>query len=76
MRNHTGSVKAIAVNPNDGRVVTWSDSGELIQWDIVTHSAINRVVMDKVQISALRYDPCEDFLAVGFTNRSVSVVTT
>lgn len=76
LRNHTGNVKAIAVNPNDGRVVTGSDKGELIQWDIVNHLAVNRVVMDKLQVSALRYDPCEDFLAVGFTNGSISVVTT
>jgi WD40 repeat protein len=76
MRNHTGSVKAIAVNPNDGRIVTGSDTGELIQWDIVTHSAINRVVLEKLQVSALRYDPCEDFLAVGFTNGLITVVTT
>jgi len=76
LRNHTGNVKAIAVNPNDGRVVTGSDTGELIQWDIVHHTAINRACMERLQISALRYDPSEDFLAVGFSNGSISVVTT
>ena len=76
LRNHTGNVKAIAVNPNDGRVVTGSDTGELIQWDIVNHLACNRLQVDKLSVSALRYDPREDFLAVGFTNGTISVVTT
>lgn len=74
--SHIGNVKAIAVNPSDGRVITGSDTGELIQWDIVNHSAVNRAVLEKLQISALRYDPTEDFLAVGFTNGSISIVTT
>lgn len=76
LRNHTGNVKAMAVNPNDGRVVTGSDAGELIQWDIINHIAVNRACYDKLQINALCYDPCEDFLAVGFTNGSIFVVTT
>jgi WD40 repeat protein/Ca2+-binding EF-hand superfamily protein len=76
LRNHTGNVKAIAVNPNDGRVVTGSDSGELIQWDLVNHAAVNRLTFEKLAVSALAYDPCEDFLAVGFTNGALYVVTT
>lgn len=76
LRNHTGAVKAIAVNPNDGRIVTGSDAGELIQWDIVNHVAVSRACYDKLQITALCYDPCKDFLTVGFSNGSISVVTT
>jgi WD40 repeat protein/Ca2+-binding EF-hand superfamily protein len=76
LRNHTGNVRAIAVNPNDGRVVTGSDTGELIQWYLVNHISVNRAVYDKLSISALCYDPTEDFLAVGFTNGSLFVVTT
>lgn len=75
LRNHTGKVKAMAVNPNDGRLITGSDLGELIQWDLMTHTANNRAIIDKSSISALQYDPKEDFLAVGFTNGSIFVVT-
>jgi len=64
------------MNPNDGRVVTGTDTGELIQWDIVSHVALNRACYEKLQVSALCYDPREDFLAVGFSNGSLFVVTT
>ena len=77
LRNHTGKVQAMAVNPNDGRLVTGSDLGELIQWDLVTHAATNRATFDNCRsITALQYDPNEDFLAVGFSNGSIFVVTT
>ncbi|KAH0786217.1 wd repeat-containing protein 66-like protein [Histomonas meleagridis] len=76
LMNHTGNVKAMAVNPNDGRIATGSDLGELIQWDIVNHTPINRACYDKMQISALCYVPSEDFLAIGFTNGSIFIVTT
>ncbi|CAH1800946.1 unnamed protein product [Owenia fusiformis] len=74
-REHDSAVHALAVHPEETKVVIGSYSGLLQIWDYETKRVIASRYFDRGQmIRCCAFDPKAQYLGVGFTNGSVSIL--
>eukprot|EP00727_Mastigamoeba_balamuthi_P001939 m51a1_g11742 hypothetical protein (841) ;mRNA; f:151348-154453 len=69
-----GNVSALCASPKSLSFAIGSHSGLVQVWDMEDRHLFNSVRFDKLQVSAIAYNPEATFLAIGFTNGMVKVV--